>query len=171
MTRRARKHSPMHPLAAQRQLGRLFARCNVEIEPAGDPGNFIDLDLRMWNILDAATSGRLDAEFSDAMGLYGNMVTLMADEAGSQAIYQAAQVWNYIVVDVRERFTRTGKWGVDGQQYQALRTGLETMSEWIKRQPSARIARAWAMATEIRAHMLKHGRTSWETTRPQEVLR
>lgn len=171
MTTRTKKHHTSHPLAAQRQLGRLFARCRVEIEPAGDPGNFIDLDLRMWNILDAATNGRLDAEFSDALGLYGNLVTLMADEAGNQPIYQTAQDWNHIVKAIRERHARTGKWGVDGAQYQALRNGLEAMSEWIKQQPSARIARSWAMATEIRTHMRKHGRASWETSQPQEVLR
>lgn len=107
----------MHPLAAQRQLGKLFARCRVQIEESADPDSFMDLDLRMWNVLDAATSGRLDADFSDAMGLYGNLLTLAADEADAPAIYAQAQAWNHVVKAIRERFARTGRWGVDGEQY------------------------------------------------------
>lgn len=168
--KRNKRYQPPHPLLKQRLIGKLAGYSRIPFEAPVITANFLDLELRMWSLIDAATNGRLDGIGTNDMGIYGNVCTLVAEEEMNTAMHAAAQRWNTIVKSIRERRARSGKWGVTGEEYQTLRTDLAQLEPWLKSQSRSRIERAWNLAMAIRDDMLKRGVTAWMTDDPAEVL-
>ena len=121
----------------------------------------LDLRLMIWRLVDAAVTGTLQIDDTHDMALIGNVVLhahaehvavshyySIGPSTAYATAYGSATAWNSIVTAIRARHVETGKIGVSGNEYQALRKAAEYLHNWYGEQPRAKIARAYRAAID-----------------------
>lgn len=140
-------------------LLKLFDRCAVPCHPVMPERLFLDLELRMWSLLDSLVSGRADDDDTNDLAMFGNLNTALAAMYDNARIATLALEWNTSVVDIRERAKRVGRVGVSGMEYQMLKNSLAIMGDYVKTRPHASLSAAWDKCHAMREKMQREGLT------------